>query len=91
MSKGQGQSFEASWKSASFEHFQVEVGKHLHGLHRGFASHLTWVQLDMRHCGPPDQVGSLYTRIHHLQGPTICRALPITHCLLSWYPKGHYL
>jgi hypothetical protein len=50
----------------------VEVGKHLHGLHRGFASHLAWVQLDMGHCGLPDQVGSLYTHIHRIQGPTIC-------------------
>jgi hypothetical protein len=66
MSKGQGRSFEASWNSATFEHSRVEVGKYLHGLHREFASHLTWVQLDMGHCGPPDQVGSLYTRIHHI-------------------------
>jgi hypothetical protein len=40
MSKGQGRSFAASWKSATFERTRVEVGKHLHGLHRGFASHL---------------------------------------------------
>jgi hypothetical protein len=35
--KGQGRSFEASWKSVTFEHYQVEVEKHLDGLHRGFA------------------------------------------------------
>jgi hypothetical protein len=29
----------------------VEMGKHLYGLHCGFASHLVWVQLDMGHCG----------------------------------------
>jgi hypothetical protein len=91
VSKGQGRSFEASWKSATFEHFWVEVGKHLHGLHRGFALHLTWVQFDMGHCGLPNQVGSLYTRIHHIQGPIICRALPITHYPLSWYPEDHHL
>jgi hypothetical protein len=91
VSKGQGRSSEASWKSATFEHSQVEVEKHMHGLHRGFASHLAWVQLDMGHCRPPDQVGSLYARIHHLQDPTICRALPVTHCPLSWYPIDHYL
>jgi hypothetical protein len=89
--KGQGRSFEASWKYATFEHSRVEVGKYLHGLNRGFTSHLARVQLDMGHCGPPDQVGSLYTRIHHLQGLIICQALPVTHCLLSWYPKDHYL
>jgi hypothetical protein len=66
MSKGQDRSFEASWKSTTFEHSQVEVGKHLHGHHHGFASHLMWVQLNMGHCEPPDQVGSLYTRIHHV-------------------------
>jgi hypothetical protein len=91
VSKGQGRSFDASWKSVTFEHFQVEVEKYLHGLHRGIASHLTWVQLDMGHCGPPDQVGSLYTHIHHIQGPTIYRAPPVTHCPLSWYPEDHYL
>jgi hypothetical protein len=77
--KVQARSFEASWKSATFEHSRVEVGKHLHRLHRGFASHLAWVQLDMGHCGPPDQVGSLYTRIHHLQGPKIYAKLYLSH------------
>jgi hypothetical protein len=72
MLKGQGRSFEASWKSTTFEHSRVKVGKHLHGLHRGLASHLTWAQLDMGHCGPPNQVGSLYTCIHHIQGLTVC-------------------
>jgi hypothetical protein len=91
VSKGQGRSFETSWKAATFEHSRVEVRKYLHWLHSGFASHLTWVQLDMGHCGPPNQVGSLYTRIHHILGPTICRALPVTHCPLSWYPEDHYL
>jgi hypothetical protein len=42
VSKGHDRSFEASWKSATIEHSGVEMGKHLHGLHRGFASHLTW-------------------------------------------------
>jgi hypothetical protein len=60
-------------------------------IHSGFALHLTWIQLDMGHCGSVDQVGLLYTRIHHIQGSTICRALPITHCPLSWYLKDHYL
>jgi hypothetical protein len=91
MLKSQGQSFETSRKSTTLEHPRVEIGKHLHGLHRGFAPHLVWVQLDMGHCGPPNYVSSLYTGIHHIQGPTVCRALHITHCLLSWYPKDHYL
>jgi hypothetical protein len=30
------------------------MGKHLHGLHCVFAPHLTWVQLNMGHCGPFD-------------------------------------
>jgi hypothetical protein len=89
--KGQGRSFEANWKSTTFEYSWVEVGKQLHGLHRGFASHLAWEKLDMGHCGPPDQVGSLYTCIYYLQGLIICQALPITHCPLSWYPEDHYL
>jgi hypothetical protein len=66
--KNQDRSFEASWKSATIEHFGVKVGKYLHVLHRGFASHLAWVQLDMGHCGPLDKVGSLYIHIHHIQG-----------------------
>jgi hypothetical protein len=66
MSKGQGRSFKANWKSATFERSRVEVEKHLHGLQGGFASHLMMIQLDMGHCGPPNQVGSLYTCIHHV-------------------------
>jgi hypothetical protein len=89
--EGSSRSFEACWKSTTIEHSWVEVRKYLHGLHRGFVSHLTCVQLDMGHCGPPDQVGSLYTCIHYIQGPTICWALPITHCPLSWYLEDYYL
>jgi hypothetical protein len=91
VSKGQGRSFEASWKSATFDRSRVEVGKHLHKLHCGFASHLARVQFEMGHCGPPNQVSSLYTCIHHIYCLTVCQALPIAYWPLSWYPEDHYL
>jgi hypothetical protein len=30
------------------------MGKHLYGLHCGFASHLAWVELNMGYRGPLD-------------------------------------
>jgi hypothetical protein len=54
MSKSQGWSFETHWKPTTNEHSWVEMEKHLFGLHCGFASHLTWLQLNMGHCGPLD-------------------------------------
>jgi hypothetical protein len=91
MSESQGQSFKTCRKPTTLEHSRVEMGKHLYGLHCGFASHLVWVQLNMGHHGPLDQVSSLHTRIHHLQGQTVCRALHITSGPLSWHAKNHHL
>jgi hypothetical protein len=39
----QGRSFETRQKSTTLEHSRVEVGKHLHRLHCGFALHHAWV------------------------------------------------
>jgi hypothetical protein len=63
--------------------------KHLYGLHSGFA-HLVWVQLGMSHCGSPDEVRPLYTRIHHLQDQTVCRVIYVTRHLLSWHNEDHH-
>jgi hypothetical protein len=43
LSKSQGWSIETRQKPATLEHSWVEMGKHLYGLHCGFASHLAWV------------------------------------------------
>jgi hypothetical protein len=43
LSMSQGRSFETRRQLTTLEHSRVEIGKHLYGLHRGFASHLTWV------------------------------------------------
>jgi hypothetical protein len=43
LSTSQGRSFETRQKPTTLEHFRVEMGRHLHGLHYGFASHLMWV------------------------------------------------
>jgi hypothetical protein len=33
----------------------------------------------------------LYTHIYDIQGQTVCWALHVIYCPLSWYPKNHYL
>jgi hypothetical protein len=43
MSESQGWSCETHSESTTLEHSRVEIGRHLHGLHCGFASHLEWV------------------------------------------------
>jgi hypothetical protein len=43
MLKCQGRSSATCWKPTTLEHSWVEMGKHIYGLHCGFASHLTWV------------------------------------------------
>jgi hypothetical protein len=90
MSKSQSQLFEARRKPTTLEHSRVEMGKHLYGLYCGFAPHLTWVQLDMGHCGSPNEVRPLYTHIHHLQGQAVCRVIYVAHRPLSWHTEGHH-
>jgi hypothetical protein len=65
-------------------------GKHLYGLHCGFAPHLTWVQLDMGHYGSLDEVCPLYTRIHHIQSQAVCIVIYVAHRLLSRHTEDHY-
>jgi hypothetical protein len=43
LSTSQDRSFETRQKPTTLEQSLVEMGKHLYGLHRGFASHLAWV------------------------------------------------
>jgi hypothetical protein len=90
MSKSQGRSPKTYRKPITLEHSRVEMGRHLDGLHCGFAPHLVWVQLDMGHCGSPDEVRPLYTRIHHLQGQVVCKVIYVTHRPLSWHTEDHH-
>jgi hypothetical protein len=43
LSKGQGRSFETHQEPTILKHSRVKMGRHLHGLHCWFASHLAWV------------------------------------------------
>jgi hypothetical protein len=90
LSKSQGWSFKTRWKPTTLKHSRVKMGKHIYGLHCGFAPNLAWVQLDMGHCGSPGEVCLLYTHIHHLQGQTVCRVIYVTHHPLSWHTEDYY-
>jgi hypothetical protein len=54
LSKSEGRSFETSRKSATIKNSRVEMREYMYQLHCGFVLHITWVQLDMGHCGPLD-------------------------------------
>jgi hypothetical protein len=45
----------------------------------------------MDHRGPLDQVSPLHTRIYYIKDQTVCRALHVTYCSLSWHPEDQYL